>query len=152
MSKFLSNRDWNFIQQVNSELSDEIVEVNVILWKLRLEDTLTNIYGEGLTKQRYEPIELTAFIDYPEKTVTSDGMIGIDSRQNPQFRFVREILSRKEVYPETGDLLSYNDLYYEIDNVQEVQLIATRPGLSHSIICDTHLTRRDVLQIEPRQI
>lgn len=151
MAKFLSNRDWNFVQQINSELSDEIIQVAVILWKLKIEDTAVNIYGESLQKQRYEPVELTAFIDYPEKTVTSDGMIGIDSKQNPQFRFVRELLRNKEVYPETGDILGYNDLYYEIDNVQEVQLLASRPDLNHSIICDTHLTRKDILQIEPRQ-
>lgn len=151
MAKFLSNRDWNFVQQINSELSDEIIQVAVILWKLKIEDIAVNIYGESLQKQRYEPVELTAFIDYPEKTVTSDGMIGIDSKQNPQFRFVRELLRKKEVYPETGDILGYNDLYYEIDNVQEVQLLASRPDLNHSIICDTHLTRKDILQIEPRQ-
>lgn len=151
MAKFLSNRDWNFVQQINSELSDEIIQVAVILWKLKIEDTAVNIYGESLQKQRYEPVELTAFIDYPEKTVTSDGMIGIDSKQNPQFRFVRELLRKKEVYPETGDILGYNDLYYEIDNVQEVQLLASRPDLNNSIICDTHLTRKDILQIEPRQ-
>lgn len=140
------------MQQINSELSEEIIESEVVLWKLKIEDVMTNVYGESLQKQRYEPIELTAFIDYPEKSVTSDGMIGIDSRQNPQFRFVREILRKKEVYPETGDILGFNGLYYEVDNVQEVQLLASRPDLNHSIICDTHLTRRDMLQIEPRQI
>lgn len=152
MPKFLSNRDWNLIQHINAELSEEIIQVNMILWKLVIADSNTNVYGEGTIKQRYEPVELTGFIDYPEKTVVSDGMIGIDSKQNPQFRFVREILRKKEVYPETGDIIGYNEIYYEINNVQEVQLIATRPDLNHSIICDTHMTRKDVLQIEPRQI
>lgn len=152
MSKFLSNRDWKFIQHINSELSDEIIQSEVILYKLHIETTQTNIYGEGMAKERYRPIELTAFIDYPEKTTTSNGLIGIDSTHNVQFAFVREILRRKDVYPESGDILGYNGLYYEIDNVQEVQLLASRPELNHSIVCDAHLTRKDDLQIEPRQI
>ena len=53
-----------------------------------------------------------------------------------------------DVYPEIGDIIKYNENYYEIDNINEVQLIGSRPEYNHNIICETHLTRRSSLNIE----
>ena len=63
-----------------------------------------------------------------------------------------ETLKREDFFPEIGDIVGYNDAFYEIDNIKETQLIAGRPTYNQSIICQTHLTRRSNIQIEPRQV
>ena len=65
-----------------------------------------------------------------------------------EFRFVRKLLQDVDVYPEVGDIILYNQNYYEIDNTNEIQLIASRPDYNHNIICETHLTRKSSLNIE----
>ena len=151
MAKFVGNRDFEFFQHVNRELSAEIVDTPVILYKLNLNYVNTNIYGESVEKIAYDGVELTAFIDYKGNEVITDSGFGIDSTQVVEFRFVRRILQERHVYPEIGDVIGYNDAFYEIDNTQEVQLIAGRVNYNQSIICTTHLTRRSNIQIEPRQ-
>ena len=152
MPKFVSSRDFEFFQHINKEISADIVDTLVILYKLNLDYVNTNIYGESTEKISYTGVELSAFIDYRPNAVVSDSGFGIDQTQESEFRFVRSILEERHVYPEIGDIVGYNDAFYEIDNIQEVQLIAGRPGYNESIICETHLTRRSNIQIEPRQV
>ena len=152
MAKFVSSKDFEFFQHINREISAEIVDTLVTLYKLNLDYVNTNIYGESTEKISYTGIELSAFIDYRDNVAISDAGFGIDQTQEAEFRFVRSILEERHIYPEIGDIVGYNDAFYEIDNIQEVQLIAGRPGYNESIICETHLTRRSNIQIEPRQV
>ena len=152
MAKFVSSRDFDFFQHINKEISAEIIDTLVILYKLNLDYVNTNIYGESTEKISYTGVELSAFIDYKPNTVINNADFGIDQTQESEFRFVRSILEERHIYPEIGDIIGYNDAFYEINNIREVQLIAGRPGYNESIICETHLTRRSNIQIEPRQV
>ncbi len=152
MAKFVSSKDFEFFQHINREISAEIVDTLVTLYKLNLDYVNTNIYGESTEKISYTGVELSAFVDYRDNVAVSDAGFGIDQEQEAEFRFVRSILKERHVYPEIGDIIGYNDAFYEINNTREVQLIAGRPGYNESIICETHLTRRSNIQIEPRQI
>ena len=105
----------------------------------------TNIYGESTEKISYTGVEVPSFVDYQPNAAISDGF-GIDQIQEAEFRFVRRILQERHIYPEIGDIVGYNDAYYEIDNIKETQLIAGRPAYNQSIICQTHLTRRSNIQ------
>jgi hypothetical protein len=78
---------------------------------------------------------------------------GFDTnQQDVEFRFVRKILQDVNVHPEVGDIIKYNENYYEVDNVNDVQLIASRPEYNHNIICQAHLTRRSGINLEETHI
>ena len=151
MAKFVSSRDFEFFQHINREISAEVVDTVVVLYKLSLDYVNTNIYGESTEKISYTGVEVPALVDYQPNSAISDGF-GIDQTQEAEFRFVRRILQERHIYPEIGDIVGYNDAFYEIDNIKETQLIAGRPTYNQSIICQTHLTRRSNIQIEPRQV
>ena len=151
MPKFVSSKDFEFFQHINREISAEIVDTLVTLYKLNLDYVNTNLYGESTEKISYTGVEVPALVDYQPNAAVSDGF-GIDQIQEAEFRFVRRILQERHIYPEIGDIVGYNDAFYEIDNIKETQLIAGRPAYNQSIICQSHLTRRSNIQIEPRQI
>ena len=117
MPKFVSSRDFEFFQHINKEISADIVDTLVILYKLNLDYVNTNIYGESTEKISYTGVELSAFIDYQPNTAVSDSGFGIDQTQEAEFRFVRSILEERHVYPEIGDIIGYNDAFYEINNI-----------------------------------
>lgn len=147
MPRFVSQRDFNLFQHFNRELISDVVDVDVILYKIVLDITAINIYGEATEKSRYNPVELKALVKYPnQQSDTKDGF-GVDVIQNVEFRFVRGLLQHVNVYPETGDIIYYDNGYYEIDNVNDSQYIAGQPQYSTSIICNAHLTRLSGLQI-----
>ena len=52
------------------------------------------------------------------------------------------------VFPEPGDIIWYNEGYYEISNTTDTQLVAGQPQYLASILCSAFLTRRTSINIE----
>ena len=152
MPRFITERDFLFFQHINREIVVDVVDVEVILYKIINDIIEVNIYGESTEKTRYKGISVNALIKYPKTTPTGDGFGYDTNQQNVEFKFVRKLLQDVDVYPEIGDIIKYNENYYEIDNTNEVQLIGSRPEYNHNIICETHLTRRSGLNIEETHI
>ncbi|MEK9767373.1 MAG: hypothetical protein VW683_00515 [Betaproteobacteria bacterium] len=152
MPKFVSARDFEFFQHINREIVGEIIDIPVILYKLYMQASKTNIYGEATERVSYTGIKLEALIEYPENKAETDIGIGVNQTQEVDFRFVRRVLKEVKVYPEIGDIISYNERFYEIDNVRETQLIAGRPEYNQSVLCSAHLTRKSAIDLEARQV
>jgi hypothetical protein len=152
MPRFVSERDFLFFQHINREIVVDVVDVEVILYKIINDVVKVNIYGESTEKIQYRGISLNALIKYTKTSPISDGFGSDIVQQNVEFRFVRKILQDVNVYPEIGDIISYNGNYYEIDNTNEAQLIASRPEYNQTIVCETHLTRLSSLNIEDTHI
>lgn len=148
MPRFVSQKDFNFFQHINREIMVDIVDVDVILYKISLETTAVNLYGEATEKARYTGVELKALIKYPKIQANAKDGFGVDVTQNIEFKFNRSLLEQARTYPEPGDIVGYNGLYYEIDNTNDTQLIAGQPYNTHSLVCSAHLTRRSGIQIE----
>jgi len=149
---FGSDRDFNLLTKINRELLKDIVEQEVLYYKLSLEDTEINIYGESLSKIFYTPTKLNCLITRGDQVVSTDDF-GPDLSREASFAFLREDLTDIQVVPEVGDIVLWHEDYYEVDTVRENQLFVGRDnsynltdygsqfGRSISIIVDCHLTR-----------
>jgi hypothetical protein len=153
MARFALGRDIRFFEGISRELVDAVVTTAVVLYKLIIEDSKTNLYGESLSKTYYQGTECNAIIERGDTSATYEGFGG-DSTQTVQFRFNRFTLAEKGFYPEIGDIIYHNDAYFEVDNVTEDFLIGGRvesgDGEKFSIICSTFMTRRSSIQTEMR--
>lgn len=152
MARFVTQRDFEFIQHITRELIDDTMDVSVILYKIIANTAKVNIYGESAVKARYTPVKINAIVNYNKNTVSSGDGFGIDQQQRVDFRFARRMLQEVNIYPEMGDIIEYNNHFYEINNIQETQLIAGKPGFNTAIICVAHLTRRTSIDIEEAQV
>lgn len=152
MARFVTQRDFEFIQHITRELIDETMDVGVVLYKIVVGSTTINIYGEATSKPRYTPAKVNAIIKYNKNTLEKDEGFGSNQSQQVEFRFSRRMLQEVKVYPEIGDIVGYNNHYYEIHNITETQLIAGKPGFNTAIICMAHLTRRSSIDIEEVQV
>jgi hypothetical protein len=148
MPRFVSSRDFNLIQHFNREILNDIVDVDVILYKIALDTTSVNLYGEATEKARYTGVELKSLVKYKKNIADTASGFGVDIEQDVEFRFARNLLEEVNVYPEIGDIIHYDDSYYEIDNINDTQYVAGQPYNSLSILCDAHLTRISGLNIE----
>lgn len=151
MARFALARDIRFFEGISRELVDAVIETAVILYKLVIEESKTNIYGESLNKTYYQGVECTAVIQREDTTANYEGF-GPDASQNVEFRFNKFTLKEKDFYPQIGDIIYHNDGYFEIDNVREEQLIGGRSDEKFSIICSTFMSRRSSIQTEMRVI
>lgn len=149
MARFALDRDIGFFKGISRELVDEVISNTVVLYKLVIENTKTNLYGESLSKTYYQGVEVTGIPDRAETEFNYEEF-GPDGDQSVVFRFNRFTLEEKEFYPEVGDIVYHNNAYFEIDSVREDQLIGGRPDEKFSIVCETFMTRRSTIQTEDR--
>jgi hypothetical protein len=149
MARFTLSRDIKFFEGISRELVDAVIETAVVLYKLVIEDSKTNLYGESLNKTYYQGVETTAIIERESSTSEYEGF-GADKNQLVEFRFNRFTLEDTGFYPEVGDIVFHNNGYFEIDNVREDQLVGGQVTNKFSIICSTFMTRRSTIQTEMR--
>jgi hypothetical protein len=151
MARFTLDRDIRFFRDISRELVDDVITTSVILYKLIIGESKTNLYGETLNKTYYTPVTLNCIIERDDTSVQYEGF-GSDINQSVQYRFNRFTLEGAGFYPEIGDIIFHNDAYFEIDNVREDQLIGGRPDEKFSIICSTFMSRRTTIQTEERTV
>lgn len=149
MARFNLDRDIRFFRDISRELVDSVIRTTVVLYKLIIDESGTNLYGESLRKTYYQGVETTALIEREETSVNYEGF-GSDQGQNVEFRFNRFTLEDNGFYPEIGDIIYHNDAYFEIDNVREDQLIGGQVDDKFSIIVSTFMTRRSSINTEER--
>ena len=149
MARFTLSRDIKFFEGISRELVDVVIETAVVLYKLVIEDSKTNLYGESLNKTYYQGVQTTAVIERDNSTSEYEGF-GADKNQLVEFRFNRFTLEDTGFYPEVGDIILHNNGYFEIDNVREDQLVGGQVTNKFSIICSTFMTRRSTIQTEMR--
>jgi len=147
MSKFVSQRDVTFFKGIARELVDEVIQTALVLFKLNINETKVNIYGESTNKTWYPGVEVFGLIDKEPESVTYEGF-GSDTNQIVVFKLDRWMLEEKEIYPEVGDIIFWNSGYFEIDNTNEVQLVGGQTYNNFSIVCTTHMVTKSSLNIE----
>ena len=155
---FGSTRDFNLLNHIGRELLKNVVEQELLYYKLSLEDTNVNIYGEGLQKVFSSYTKLNCMITRGDQVITDDDF-GPDLTRDASFAFIRQDLVDLGIVPEVGDIVMWHENYYEVGTVRENQLFlgkdnsynltsyGSRFGASVSIIVDCHLTRADKVGI-----
>ena len=149
MSKFLQTRDIEFFKSIARELVDDVVQNTIVLFKINMNETKVNIYGESLNKTWYPGVQLYALYSKSPEDVVYEGF-GPDMQQNITFKLDRMMCEEKNTYPEVGDIIFFDTSYYEIDNTNEIQFIGGNPDNNFSIVCDTFMVSKSTLNIEER--
>lgn len=157
MALFGSARDVSLIRRLNKELINEIIDTEVYYYKPILDKTLINIYGEATDKFFYDPVKIPCLIDRQDTEQVSDDF-GQSYQHTATFNFLRDTLKDdKDVKPDVGDIIQWDNEYYMVDNVNENRLfVGKNPqtwdggdghGTSLSIICNTHVTRQTSIKL-----
>ena len=148
---FVPQKEVNLIDSMNEELIDDILGQYVDIYKVSLDDTETNVYGESATKYYNVGFRVNCMLNYNEPETLQDEF-GADNNSTINMYFQRNNLASGSLnfYPEMGDIVDWNDHYWEINGTTEPQLIAGHPGYNHSIKASAHRARLSSLQIEER--
>jgi len=175
MSLFGTARDASLVRHIGRELVNNIIEQQVGYYKLDLKQTTTNMYGESNgSKIYYDPVLVNCIIERTPQTWSTDSF-GPDVKQDLTVRFLRDDLAGIDlsielpeggkgfaygIVPEVGDVMVWQNNYYEVDGTIENQLFVGKDpnysystdndnfGSSISIIVNAHYTRVEKLGIE----
>ena len=151
--RYFSERDINFINSINDELLGDIIQTEVTVFRMVSDITTTNIYGEtkkSVGKTYYPGVDIVCIIDRADIVTDADDF-GPNRKQNVVFKFMEKDLQTINMFPQTGDLVFFNERYHEIDAINQEQLLGGIPGKSFSIIVNTHYTRLSAVDVVIRQ-
>jgi hypothetical protein len=156
MALFGGKRDARFLAAINAELINSVVDTEIEYFKIQVDYSNSNIYGEAEKKSYFNSILLPCMITKDEKSAAMDDY-GHSYTRTAKFALSRDLLEKATLYPEVGDIILWDNEYFEIDNVDANQYFAgknpdTWPngdshGYSVSVICDAHVTRQTPLGI-----
>tara|TARA_Y100000004_G_scaffold193122_1_gene255053 strand:- start:104 stop:568 length:465 start_codon:yes stop_codon:yes gene_type:complete len=146
---FIPQKEINMIDSMNEELIDEIIGQTVDIYKISVEDTDENMYGESTTKYYNDGFRVNCLIEYSEPEMNQDEF-GADFNRTITMYFHRTTLVEAGFYPEVGDIVEWNNTYFEMNAVTENDLIGGHQNYKHNIVATAHRSRLSSLQIEER--
>ena len=186
MALYGTQRDFSLFRHMNRELMGDIITQQCAFYKYKLEETKVNIYGEAAEEKFYMgPVLLNCIVDrrdqeYPETE------LGTDFDWGATFKFLRDdLLTAAEDFnqnfdtgdhnygadlvPEVGDVILYQEGYYEVDKVVSNQYFTGKNpdypnepgnwnpdldeyGRNISIICETHYVPADKVGITQERL
>lgn len=149
--RYYSRRDVRFMNSVNGELMSDIIEQNVIIYKINPNETNSTVYGEAITKYYYEGVKTSCLVESDPQSTSYEGF-GPDVKKGTLFRFHQKLCEIKDIYPEVGDIVSWENAFFEISNVVENQFLGGQPEKNYSLICNAHLSRLSKLNIQEREV
>jgi hypothetical protein len=162
MALYGGQRDISLFRNMNRELLRNIITQEIAYYKIGLTETVTNLYGESSKKFYNDPILLTCLITRGDQNFNDDDF-GPDVKRDVSFAFLRDDLVDLSLVPEDGDIISWQESYYEVHQIVENQLILGKSeqynmtnlsnfGSSLSIICNAHLTRAEKVGISKQRL
>ena len=186
MALFGTARDVSLFRHMSRELMADIITEQCAYYKYKLEETKINLYGEAAHEKYYMgPVLLNTLIERTDN-VYPETDLGTDYDKEVQFSFLRDDLLDKnqdfngegiyytdteaeygaDLVPQVGDVIMYQDGYYEVHEVIANQyFVGKNPdypnnvnpinfpgngdlsnyGSNISIICKTHYVQADKL-------
>jgi hypothetical protein len=160
MPLFGGARDISLFRNMNQELINDIIQTEIGYYKFVIQDSETNVYGESNKKVYYEPLLIPSLITREDQAWSSNDY-GPDVTQQMTFAFLRATLVDKNLLPEIGDIVLFNNDYFEFNSIIENQFFVGKNvdysmnedtdnfGVSLSIICKGSKVRVEQLQTIP---
>ena len=153
--RFLRSRDLSFFDTVNKELIGDpksnkngVINQEVVVYKISTYETQPNLYGESSSGRVYKNgIKLACIIEAADfdYEITE---FGRDLNQDGTFSFLSQSLIDVDFVTEIGDIIEWNYAYWEINEIQENQLIGGMQENNHSVICNAYLSEQSRVGIE----
>lgn len=154
---------------VNREIMHKIISQQVVFYKYNVTTTKVNMYGESVEGRNFaDPVLLFALIETTQfENPVSD--FGADFKWNVTYKFLKDDLVDAQIYPELGDIIMFQNGYWEIDTISTAQFFMGKDpqypyldgagnnpyetdlgdfGYSVSVICNCHYTPSDKINIE----
>jgi hypothetical protein len=169
MALFGKARDISLFRNINRELLGNVITQQCAFYKYILDKTPVNMYGEASTEKYFGgPVLLNSLITVDNNT-SPTSELGVDFNWSITVAFLRDDLVEANVHPEIGDIILYQESYFEVDNTITKQFFAGKdpdypyspnplnPGLEQfgynvSVVCSCHYVPADRLNIVKQRL
>jgi hypothetical protein len=154
--RFIRSRDLDFFDTINKELLGDpvnnktgVINQEVVIYKVSVYETETNFYGEASQGRSYQNGVKLACIIESEDFDFETAEFGPDINQNATFSFLRQsLIDAGNFVPDLGDVIDWNYTYWEINSINENQLVGGQADQNHSVIVTGFLSEQSRVNIQ----
>ena len=150
-----SSRDVSFFRHINREMFGRILQQEADIYKAAIYREDINLYGETLNKLFYKGVRFAGLVGTESETVEYEDN-NLDTSQSAIFRFLRDDLKIRSIVLEIGDIIHWDNKYWEVDNTNESNYFMGRNpdtnksigsdfGWNISVVCPCHLTKKSTI-------
>ena len=143
MGLFLNNRDLRLYRNINRQLINKIIGTSINYFKMNILQSKQNIYGQSLQKIYFQNIKIMGLVQFQDYRA-QNGQMGYNVFNNLKLRLDRQYMIQIDLYPQVGDVIQWNNQYYDISTVVQNQFIGGQTNQQNkwSIICQCSLTNK----------
>ena len=149
--RYFSSRDVRFMNSLNGELISDIIEQSVVIYRVNAAETSANLYGESMDKFYFPGVETGCLVENDPESTLYEGF-GPDVKKGTLFRFHQKLCEIKEIYPQIGDIVEWENAHFEISNVVENQFLGGQPEKNYSLLCNAHMSKQSKINLTERNI
>jgi hypothetical protein len=114
LSIFFGDAEEQLFENSARELVENLIKQNCVYYKIELETTKSNVYGEAKRKTFSEPVELVCSIAAVDDDVYTEAGLLKTAKGDIILGTFDSYLEELEVNPAQGDFIYYNNKYFEI--------------------------------------
>jgi hypothetical protein len=113
---FTGAKEREFVDQVNTELIENIIGQRVIYYPIDLENTYFHpIYGEASLKTFLHPVIVNCLVLWEGMETEMMDSVGLDKKSRLEVRFHKRRLNDDvNLFVRDGDFVKWGDTFYEI--------------------------------------
>ena len=118
---FVGKKERDYIKQTTDELVEKVVGQAIIYYPLDIALTKYHpLYGEAINKTYLSPVRVYALIEFTDEGSTAVDNFGVEKRTKINVHFTKRRLTEdQDLMVKEGDMINYNDVYYEIASTAE---------------------------------
>jgi hypothetical protein len=148
--RYITPRTAYYIKHQTQELIN-IMGQSIILLKPILnvveEDEYGKLYKESSTKVYHAPVEIKCIVQIMDKTSETFEDTVIEQKTRLTANIMRERLKTLNVYPNYGDIIIYQRLFFEIDDINDAPMLHGSPEYKYAVNIGAVQTRVDKNQL-----
>lgn len=157
MALFGSAKDVDLFRKINKELLYKIIDTEIALYGYNPNGSDSDLRGETDNRFYYEPIRISCLINRSNPVFNNTNGMGTSFNQNLELAFLTDTLKDLNLYPKTGDIIEWDNDFYEITTVFSNQYFSGKNqvtdynssyfGYDVSVIVNANYTKRSSIQI-----
>lgn len=149
--RYMTQNTAHFVQHIASELINEQGGQSIFLFRVNTKDSTHDspysIYNESTNKKFLAPVEIPCLVGINTRVTTSFENVDLEEQTELQAYILRETLKQQDIFPNIGDVIVYQRLFFEVYDIDDVPTLQGSPEYKYAINLMAHSIRRNKYDI-----
>lgn len=140
---FTGQKERDLAKHISDEVIEKIIGQPLVYYPLDIERTdFHSLYGEAIKKSFLPPIRVYGLVEFEDEGTNHADSFGVEKRTKLKVHFnKRRLTEDQNLFVTTGDVLEYNQIFYEIVSLSEPKQLFGRADTKTEVMAECNRIR-----------